>query len=153
MRSATLRKKEAAYGLVAEGTKLKPNETQFKILAGEVFTENGTDREWTAILTPERLGNRLSVSKSKLEQIENFIKNFNTGLGAEINMPVDLNETLSGGPHGSATVRDVIFEGLEKVFQGFNDVDPEKISVEPLFILALKTLLDAKTRRWKNTAS
>ena len=146
-------KKEAAYGLVAEGTKLKPNETQFKILAGEVFTENGTDREWTAILTPERLGNRLSVSKSKLEQIENFIKNFNTGLGAEINMPVDLNETLSGGPHGSATVRDVIFEGLEKVFQGFNDVDPEEISVEPLFILALKTLLDAKTRRWKNTAS
>ena len=146
-------KKEAAYGLVAEGTELKPNETQFNILAGESFTEGKNDYKWTGILTAERLGNRLSISKNQLEQIENFIKDFNTGLGAEINMPVDLNETLSGGPHGSATVRDAVFEELEKIFQGFSDMEPEEISVEPLFILALKVLLEAKTRRWKNTTS
>ena len=144
-------KEEAAYGLVAEGTKLKPNATQFDVLAGEAFTQDGMDYEWTETLIPKRLGNRLSVSKHKLEQIENFIKNFNDGLGAEINMPVDLNETLSSGTDDSATVRDDIFEKLEKVFQGFSDAELEEISVEPLFILALKTLLEAKTRRWKNT--
>ena len=143
-------KEEAAYGLVAEGTILKWNETQFNILAGETFTVDGKDYGWAEILTAERLGNRLSVSKNKLEQIENFIKTFNAGLGAEINMPVGLNETLSGGTHGSDTVREVIFEELKKVFQDFSDAEPEEISVEPLFILALKALLEAKTRRWKN---
>lgn len=147
-------KQEAAYGLVAAGTPLKWNKTQFNILAGESFTENGKAYKWDEILTAERLGNnRLSISKNKLEEIENFIKNFNAGLGAEINMPVNLNETLSGELHGSATVRDVIFEELEKDFQGFSDAKPEDISVEPLFILALKALLDGKTRRWKNTAN
>ena len=146
-------KEEAAYGLVAEGTKLTLNETQFNVLAGEAFTEGGIDYEWTEILTAERLDNRLSVSRNKLEQIENFIENFNAGLGAEINMPVSLDETLSGEPHGFATVRDAIFEELEKVLQGFSDAEPEEISVEPLFILALKALLDAKTRRWKNMVS
>ena len=147
-------KEEAAYGLVTEGTILdESKKTQLNILAGETFTENGVevDYGWTEILTAERLKKRLSVPKNKLEQIENFIKNFNAGLGAEIKMPVALNETLSGETHGSATVRDLIFEELEKVFQDFSDAAPEDISVEPLFILALKALLEAKTRRWKNT--
>ena len=146
-------KEEAAYGLVIEGTKLKLNATHFGVLAGETFTEARADYQWTEILTDKRLSSRLSISKNQLEQIENFIKNFNVGLGTAINMPVDLNETLSGKSHGSATVRDVIFEELEKVFQRFSDTEPEDISVEPLFILALKVLLDAKTRRWKNTAN
>lgn len=146
-------KEEAAYGLIAEGTILTSNETQFNTLAGEAFTEDGKDCEWTEILTAERLGNRLSVPMNRLEQIGNFIENFNAGLGAEINMPVDLNETLSGATHGSGTVREATFEKLEKVLQDFSDKKPEEISVEPLFILALKALLDAKTRRWRNMAS
>ena len=146
-------KEEAAYGLVAKGTKLKLNETEFDVLAGESFTEDGIDYQWTEILKDERLGNRLSISKNQLEQIENFIESFNAGLGTEMDMAVDLNETLSGDTHGSASIREVIFENLEKVFQGYSDAEPQKISVEPLFILALKALLDAKTRRWKNTAN
>ena len=146
-------KKEAAYGLVAEGTKLKPSEAEFDVLAGESFTECGNDHEWTQTLTGERLGNRLSISKNQLKQIENFIESFNDGLGAEMGMAVDLNETLSGDTHGSTTVRDVIFENLENVFQGYSDAEPQEISVEPLFILALKALLGAKTRRWKNSAN
>lgn len=146
-------KEEAAYGLVAEGTKLTLNETQFNVLAGEAFTEDGIDYEWTELLTAERFHNRLSVSINRLEQIESFIGDFNDGLGAKINMPVGLNETLSGEPHGFATVRDAMFEELEKVLQDFSDTETEEISVEPLFILALKALLDAKTRRWKNMVS
>ena len=143
-------KEEAAYGLVAAGTILKPNATQFNILAGETFTKDGEDYEWTAILTAERLKKRLSISKNKLEQIEKFIESFNAGLGKEINMPVDLNETLSDEAQGSAAIKDIIFEKLENIFQGFSDAEPEDISVEPVFILALKALLEAKTRRWKN---
>ena len=143
-------KQEAAYGLVAEGTALKLSEIQFDTLAGETFTEDGIERKWNEMLTAERLGNRLSISKNKLEHIENFIKNFNAGLGTEINMPVNLNETLSDESYGSETIRDAIFEELENIFQGFSDAEPEDISVEPLFILALKALLEAKTRRWKN---
>ena len=66
-------------------------------------------------------------------------------------MPVDLNETLSGDIQGSASVRAVIYEELEKTLQDYsNEEDSKDISVEPLFILALKELLKAKTRRWKN---
>ena len=143
-------KEEAAYGLVAGKPELKLDGTQFDILAGERFVEDGIDYEWTEILTAERLRNRLTISKNNLEQIQNFLDSFNAGLGAEINMRVDLDETLSGETHGSAAVKDVIFEELEKVFQDFRDAEPEDISVEPLFILALKALLGAKTRRWKN---
>ena len=146
-------KEEAAYGLVAGGIKLKPNATEFNILAGEAFTQTGRDYKWTEILTAERLKKRVSVSEDNLGQIQNFIDNFNAGLGAEINMPVDLNETLNGESQGSATVQNVIFEKLENVLQVFSDAKPEEISVEPLFILALKALLEAKIRRWKNTAS
>ena len=144
-------KEEAAYGLVAMGPILKLNGAQFDILAGEVFTETGIDYEWTEILTAERLHNRLSVNKDKLEQIQNFIDSFNAGLGAEFNMPVDLNETLSEETYDFTSVKDVTFVELDKVFHGFSDAEPEEISVEPLFILALKALLEAKTRRWKNT--
>ena len=146
-------KKEAAYGLVAKEKDLKLNGTQFGILAGETFMENGMGCGWTEILTTERLHNRLTVSKNNLKQIQNFLDSFNDGLGAEINMPVKLDETLSGETHGSAAVKDVIFEELEKVLQDFSNAEPEDISIEPLFILALKALLGAKTRRWKNMAN
>ncbi len=145
-------KEEAAYGLVAEGIDLELNATQFDVLAGEVFTEDGTNFGWAEILTAERLGNRLSISKNNLEQIQNFIDSFNAKLEADINRPpIDLNDPLSGETRGFGTVRDVIFENLENIFQKLSDKEPEEISVEPLFILALKALLEAKTRRWKNT--
>ena len=150
-------KAEAAYGLVAESTKLTSdgieltsNETDSEFLVGEKFTENGTDYEWDEILTSERLGNRIRVSKNNLEKIDNFIESFNAPLDVE--MSFDLDETLSGETQDSATIREVIFEGLEKVFQDYSD-DPQEISGEPIFILALKELLKAKTRQWKNVLS
>lgn len=144
-------KQEAAYGLVATGSNLELNLAQLDILAGETFIEDGIGYEWTEILTAERLGNRLSVSENNLEQIQKFIESFNAGLGGEIDMPITLTETLSGETQGSATVRTVIYEELEKILQGYSDTEDSKdISVEPLFILALKALLEAKTRRWKN---
>lgn len=146
-------KAEAAYGLVATGLELELNRARLDILAGESFTEAGTDYEykWDETLDAERLGKRLSVSENNLEKIQDFIDSFNAGLGAEIDMPITLSETLSGETHGSASVRAVIYEELEKILQGYSDTEDSKdISVEPLFILALKALLEAKTRRWKN---
>ena len=143
-------KEEAAYGLVASDTKLKLNRTQFDILAGEVFTENDRELDWNEILTAERLGNRLSVSENNLEQIQNFIDSFNTGLGKEMNMLFYLNETSSGETQGFNTIQVDIIAKMKNKLQRYSDIDPKEISVEPLFILALKALLEAKTRRWKN---
>ena len=70
MRSHPKPKHEAAAGLVDERTILKSTERQFDFLAGEVFTENGKDYEWTELLTAERLGNGLR-SGDKLVEIEN----------------------------------------------------------------------------------
>ncbi|RKU08032.1 hypothetical protein C6503_23935 [Candidatus Poribacteria bacterium] len=143
-------KAEAAYGLVAAGIKLESDGIessgdQPKFLAGERFTQNETDYEWDEILTDERFRNRISVNN--LENIHNFIESFNDSLGTEL--PVDLNATLSGKTQGSAPIGEVIFEALEKVFQNYSDPTKE-ISGEPIFILALKELLRAKTRQWKN---
>ena len=137
-------KEEAAYGLVSKGAKLNINKTQFDILAGEAFTESGKDCEWNEILTPCRLANRLKVNKNRLEQIEHFINVFNAGLGENDNMSVDLDDSL----------RTAIFDKLEKELQDYStDDDPKNIFVEPLFILALKALLDAKQGDGKNKVS
>ena len=137
-------KEEAAYGLVSEGSKLNINKTQFDILTGEAFTEAGKHYEWDEILTADRLWKRLTVNKNRLKQIEHFINVFNAGLGENDDMSVDLDESL----------RTAIFDKLEKELQDYSDKDDsKKIFVEPLFILALKALLDAKQGDGKNKAS
>ena len=135
-------KQEAAYGLVIDGVQLKTNPTRYDILAGEVFTQAGTNFGWDETLTAERLHSRLSIFEDNLEQIQNFIDSFNASLGAKFNMPVDLDEI---------PIRKDIFMELEGVFQDYSNTDPKEISVQPLFILALKALLNAKTSQWQNT--
>ncbi len=144
-------KKEAAYGLVIDIDETELDfdpDTQFDVLAGETFTENGIEYPWTEVLTAERLHNRLSIPK-RFDKIQHFIDSFNQNLGEGIKK-VSLKETVSGKEGDSATVSDAMFAELEKVFQAFSNRDPGKISIEPLFILALKELLRAKTRRWIN---
>ena len=86
-------KHEAAAGLVDEGTILEVPNTEFDFLAGEVFTENGEDRAWTELLTAERLGNGLR-SGDRLEKIETFIEQFNTGLGNALGQSIHLDAAL-----------------------------------------------------------
>ena len=133
-------KHEAAAGLVDAGTILEiPNtERQFDFLAGEVFTENGEDYEWTELLTAERLGNGMR-SGDKLVKIETFIEEFNEGLGKSLDRRINLDKELK--KKLTSDLNDKL-ENLAK--------KPEKERVvEPLFILVLKKLLGLETAEWK----
>ena len=130
-------KHEAAFGLVDEGTILKSDNAQWDLLAGEVFTENGKDCDWTAILTAERFGNHLKPG-SQFTQIENFLESFNAGLGKAIGIPVNFDRGL----------KDTLDKDLYGDLTQLNLTHPEKRIIEPLFILALKNLLEQKTEKW-----
>ena len=131
-------KHEAAAGLVDAGTILKVPNTEFDFLAGEVFTEDGKDHEWTEPLTGERLGNSLR-SGDRLVKIETFIEKFNTGLGKALGQSVYLD----------ATLRHKLASNLNSTLQTLAFTDPRERIVEPLFILALKNLLKLETENWK----
>ena len=130
-------KHEAAAGLVDEGTILKSTERQFDFLAGEVFTENGKDYEWTELLTAERLGNGLR-SGDKLVEIETFIETFNAGLGKVLDQPI----------YFDAVLKHKLIGGLNGDLQNLAFTSPRERIVEPLFILVLKDLLRRETADW-----
>ena len=133
-------KEEAAFGLVDEETILESNEVQLdEILAGETFIEDGIDRKWAEILTAKRLVRGLSTHSS-LEQIGNFVESFNTnaGRGEAIEMPIELD----------AVDKNSVFERLQNQLLNLKGTDPQNLHIEPLFILALKLLLQRKTEQW-----
>lgn len=130
-------KHEAAAGLVDERTILKSTELQFDFLAGEVFTENGKDYEWTEPLTAERLGNGLR-SGDKLVEIETFIEKFNAGLGKALGQSVRFD----------AALRHKLASDLNSDLQNLAFTDLGERIVEPLFILVLKHLLKRETANW-----
>ena len=130
-------KHEAAFGLVDEGTILESTEGQFDFLAGEVFTENKRDYEWTEILTAERFGNRL-IPGNKLVQIENFTETFNAGLGKVLGGPINLDKKL----------KDKLTKDLDDKLLHLHLTPVTKRTIEPLFILALRNLLKSETKQW-----
>ena len=130
-------KHEAAAGLVDERMILKSTERQFDFLAGEVFTENGKDYEWTELLTAERLGNGLR-SGDKLVEIETFIEKFNAGLGKVLDQPI----------YFDAVLKHKLIGGLNGDLQTLAFTSPRERIVEPLFILVLKDLLKRETADW-----
>ena len=131
-------KHEAAFGLVDEGTILISDNAVWDLLAGEVFTENEEDCDWTAILTAERFGNHLKPG-SQFTQIENFLESFNAGLGKAIGIPVNFDRDL----------KDTLDKHLHEDLTQLKLTDPDKRIIEPLFILALKKLLKQKTEEWR----
>lgn len=131
-------KHEAAAGLVDAQVILESTERQFDFLAGEVFTENGKDHEWTELLTAERLGKSLR-SGDKLMETETFIEEFNDGLGKSLDGRINLDRELK--KKLTSDLNDKL-ENLAK------KPDKERV-VEPLFILVLKKLLGLETAEWK----
>lgn len=131
-------KHEAAAGLVDEGTILEVPNTEFDFLAGEVFTENGEDYEWTELLNAERLGNGLR-STDKLMETEIFIEEFNDGLGKSLDGRINLDRELK---------KKLTSDLNDKLVNLAKDPEKERV-VEPLFILLLKKLIGLETAEWK----
>ena len=130
-------KHEAASGLVDAGPILKLTKSQFDFLAGEVFTENGENKEWTELLKMERFGNGLR-SGDKLEQIERFIEIFNAGPGKALDESIYLD----------AQLKQKLIGGLNSNLQNLAFTSPRERIIEPLFILVLKNLLKRETEDW-----
>lgn len=131
-------KEEAAYGLVQVDTFLEWTQDQLgktDVLAGETFIESGEKRAWTEILTPKRLVSGLDTT-DELERIKDFVESFNkSGWFGE-------NITLDRRTH------DFILAQSQNTFQRFRNDTSENLRIEPLFILALKFLLEWKTDQW-----
>jgi hypothetical protein len=146
-------KTEAAYGLVS-GVSLKGVNLKPRVLAGEVFMANEKIAElsrrgrsqssagngsrkldWNTILTPEILTKKLSPA-AKLERLTEFIDCFNNFAKHEgVISPADLR------PLHMEEVRRRLVQSLAK-YRGV--ADPKSIVVEPVFIMALRHLLEIR---------
>ena len=130
-------KEEAAYGLVRVEKTLDWTQDQLNktdVLAGETFMENGEKQVETEILTAERLAAGLDATE-ELEQIRDFVESFNR----------------IGWSNGKITLdqatQDFIVAQLNNQFHlEFRGKPSDDLRVEPLFILALKFLLESKTK-------
>ena len=133
-------KEEAASGLVGQQT-LQWEDTEYQnlILAGESFTIGQNYYEWTENLTPELLDEVLKPSDD-LAQIKNFIESFNKNAGQnQVVDKIQMDENAIG------LLKDSLEDWLDKAR---NDTSIEERRAEPLFILALKNLLNSKTKKW-----
>ena len=131
-------KEEAAYGLVQADTFLEWTQDQLgktDVLAGEAFIENGEKRTWTEILTPKRLVSGLDTT-DELERIKDFVESFNKSGWPGENIPLDQR------------THDFILAQSQNMFQRFESNTSENLHIEPLFILALKFLLEWKTDQY-----
>ena len=140
-------KEEAAFGLVSDTIRLHWEEENHEslILAGESFAIQAENFEWTEILTSDWFGEDLKPTDD-LEQIQNFVKSFNKHAGADRNkvlsIPIKMDER-------DYTDNRSLCRATEDNLKHIQGEDPQKRRIEPLFILALKNLLEAKTEKWK----
>ena len=132
-------KEETAYGLVQVKKNLDWTQDQLNktdVLAGETFVENGEKQAATEILTAERLAAGLQATE-ELEQIRDFVESFNRIRWSNGKITLD-----------QATQGFIVAQLNGKFKLEFRGKPLNDLRVEPLFILALKFLLEWKTERW-----
>ena len=140
-------KEEAAFGLVSDKMKLewKENDHQDLILAGESFRIREENFEWTKSLTPELFEEDLE-SAYNLEQLQKFVESFNKYVGPERDKVLRTPLEMTGS---DSTDNRSLRAALEDKFKEIQNQNKEDRRPEPLFILALKELLDKKIGKWK----
>jgi hypothetical protein len=133
-------KAEAAFGLVCERGRLEYDENAQRdgFLSGEGFIENGNSCNWNEILTAGRLTEGLEAP-TKLEKLEAFVETFNEHAKSNGTAMIELND-----------IRDRIRDSLSQKLADFKSTNTATIHTEPLFIYALKTLLEIKTYEWES---
>jgi hypothetical protein len=133
-------KSETARGLVGQKqlqfARAAVNDST--VISGENFLYNGQNYDHNSIITASMFKDSLEPT-AKLEKTESFIKIFNN-YASKTNIP-------------SINI-DLISNELRKRVGGrlkdLSKKNPKKISVEPIFILALKELLEISVEEWKH---
>lgn len=132
-----LPKAEAACGLVV----LKPRLTyedsaEEGVLAGEAFVEKRTERKWDVLLTDKKLKAGVEPP-ARLAAVEDFVEVFNKYANSRGSVVSPLKV--------DAKVMEEVRKRLQTILQDFTYEDAADILIEPVFILALKCLLEKKT--------
>jgi hypothetical protein len=126
-------KAEAAYGLVCDMNLDLNAESDRTVIAGESFYENGRAQPWSQALTAERFTKTLEPPQT-LEHLEDFLAGFNEFANRE-----GLIEAWRFDNSLWMEVRRRLAQTLSHYRGQANTAD---IVVEPIFILALKHLLE-----------
>jgi hypothetical protein len=122
-------KGEAAYGLVCDSILERPEEDRNFVFAGENFVQKGEDFDWKEILDKKRVAAGISPQK-EFEKLNQFIEAFNDTAESS-----GLVEKVKYDAAAADSVRRLLDNSLKG----------QKL-VEPIFILALKELLNVVTR-------
>ncbi|MGD2087168.1 MAG: hypothetical protein PVH61_13375 [Candidatus Aminicenantes bacterium] len=132
---------EAAYDLAADNPPLPYNKEkmrEFFFLAGETFENlNGEQFQWDTRLSVAQIKGGIKIS-SGLEHLETFLNAFD-------------QEAASAGIPLVGDISHWLDQTLKRVNQTLSNLaaaDENKIRVEPLFIIALKELLELKVDEW-----
>lgn len=127
-------KAEAAYGLVSEKELKHANGTD-EVVAGESFVEGGKEQAWNELLKAERLTKGLEVPTT-LTRLNHFVDTYNSYAN-------------SRGARVSPLVIDAISmrtikSRLATTLSDLKGLDPKNAQVEPVFIMALRHLLELR---------
>ncbi|MBC7880953.1 MAG: rod shape-determining protein [Anaerolineae bacterium] len=140
-------KAEVAYGLVLQDElhlEVKKNDEDFIVIAGEDFKdEKGEPKGWDTLITAGLLKSGLSISK-ELTQLRKFVEVYN-------------NYASKKGSCVRAIDLDAYAKDIEMTVQqkldSYKRMNESNITVEPLFITALKRLIVAETQKWSGKKS
>jgi hypothetical protein len=140
LRLSTNPKSEAACGLV--GTRMLNIIDGTGLLAGEVHRQAGRERAWDSVLTAEDFKVGLEPS-DKLVQLKDFLEVF---------------DEFAGGPGanfdriGHGELPEVKKRLADRLSELGKPHDVKEVHVEPVFILALKALLEIRGEKWASGA-
>lgn len=129
-------KAEAAYGLVSDGV-LNSDDTSEGVVAGERFREGGQEKAWDEVLDAKRLAGAIEVSP-RLERLQEFLATFN-GFARASGIPAVASD--------DAMLREVRNRTASSLSQFKGREDDPTVLVEPIFIIALKHVLEVQLER------
>jgi hypothetical protein len=128
-------KAEAAYGLIC-GTQLSANgwESTKKVLAGESFLLGGESKGWEEMLSEDDFAKGIEAPPA-LDRLHDFLSQFN-----ESAKRAEIPQVAAGESERKRLLQEVRI-GLANALEDTRKGGEDGIQVEPIFILALKSLL------------
>ena len=136
-------KAEVACGLVTDQTPLNYNKDKMMegfFIAGESFEDRDNKKfPWDTPLSVQQLKSGVYIS-SKMEQLEAFLEAFNEYANSAGILPIGANSNLS----------DKTREQVNQNLANLSGTDENAIHIEPLFIIAMKKLIQVKVGEWAN---